>query len=376
MALAWPTHPIKYYLYLPQQSAIATRHINRKQYELTDHLGNVRVVISDAKHLDIRPTGYIDEPLITSYSNYYSFGMQMPSVNFSGSNYRYAFNGQETQTEITGSSSHMSAEFWMYDSRIGRRWNLDPKPNPSFSSYSCFESNPVLFADPYGDTIGISNAINDPVGMKALELFASSKEGYDELARYATKGQTIGSITFKKDGDLSDQIDLLINFTGDASKAGGQTGKTFDYDKTHVGALITVNVFKGKGWESDNETFNKLNTIAHEVFIHATSKSNDFLDDCIFNSSNIQKEVVRIMGLTSVHYDHESVRRAAIKAQTDKGSFLLSEYPWPSKGYSVLKTINQKQGWGFTNNEIMSKMWDYSGGLNIDPEDGTYKGGR
>jgi len=43
--------------------------------------------------------------------------------------------------------------YWEYDSRIARRWNLDPKPNASISQYSCFAGNPILYQDPKGDTI-------------------------------------------------------------------------------------------------------------------------------------------------------------------------------------------------------------------------------
>ena len=51
--------------------------------------------------------------------------------------------------------NHNSALYWAYDTRLGRRWNLDPKPNPNFSSYACFADNPVLHSDPLGDTIKI-----------------------------------------------------------------------------------------------------------------------------------------------------------------------------------------------------------------------------
>jgi RHS repeat-associated protein len=85
------------------------------------------------------------------------FGVTLTNRNFTSSSYRYGFNGQEKQTEITGNNSHYTAEFWMYDSRAGRRWNLDPKPNPSISSYATFANNPIWFSDPKGDTIVVDN---------------------------------------------------------------------------------------------------------------------------------------------------------------------------------------------------------------------------
>jgi hypothetical protein len=76
----------------------------------------------------------------------------MPGRRFSaGTNYRYGFNGQEKSTEIAENT--MTAEFWEFDTRIGRRWNLDPKPNISISSYTCFGNNPISYIDALGDSI-------------------------------------------------------------------------------------------------------------------------------------------------------------------------------------------------------------------------------
>ena len=40
------------------------------------------------------------------------------------SNYRYSINGQEKESELNENIT--TAEFWEYDSRIVRRWNVDP----------------------------------------------------------------------------------------------------------------------------------------------------------------------------------------------------------------------------------------------------------
>ena len=46
-------------------------------------------------------------------------------------NYRFGFNGQEKDDEIFGSTgTSYTAEFWQYDARIGRRWNVDPVDKP------------------------------------------------------------------------------------------------------------------------------------------------------------------------------------------------------------------------------------------------------
>lgn len=67
--------------------------------------------------------------------------------------YRFAFNGQEKDDEVAGAGNTMSAEFWEYDARLGRRFNLDPKPIPSISSYTCMLNSPIWLSDPFGDIV-------------------------------------------------------------------------------------------------------------------------------------------------------------------------------------------------------------------------------
>ncbi len=79
----------------------------------------------------------------------YAFGMPTPGRSYQSSNcYRYGMNGQEKDLEIFEGA--MTAEYWEYDSRTGRRWNRDPVVKPWESSYACFSNNPIWFADPNG----------------------------------------------------------------------------------------------------------------------------------------------------------------------------------------------------------------------------------
>ena len=84
--------------------------------------------------------------------DYYAFGMLLPGRNYNSNSYRFGFNGQEKDDEITGSTgSHYTATFWEYDTRTGRRWNLDPEPTIGISDYACFGDNPILYIDPLGN---------------------------------------------------------------------------------------------------------------------------------------------------------------------------------------------------------------------------------
>ena len=88
---------------------------------------------------------------VEKWSNYTAFGSPMPGRNYNSSNYRYGMNGQENDNEITGNvGTHTSAEYWEYDTRLGRRWNTDPIVKPWESPYATFRDNPILMADPSG----------------------------------------------------------------------------------------------------------------------------------------------------------------------------------------------------------------------------------
>ncbi len=82
--------------------------------------------------------------------DYYPFGMTMPGRNWISSvgGYRYSHNGHEKENEIFEGAQ--SAEYWMYDSRLGRRWELDPLAYEYQSPYAAFNNNPIYFSDPRG----------------------------------------------------------------------------------------------------------------------------------------------------------------------------------------------------------------------------------
>jgi RHS repeat-associated protein len=63
---------------------------------------------------------------ILSFSDYYPFGMQMVGRNDPGDGYRYGFQRQESDPEITGSKLHIAFTYRCHDVRLGRFWSIDP----------------------------------------------------------------------------------------------------------------------------------------------------------------------------------------------------------------------------------------------------------
>ncbi len=67
--------------------------------------------------------------------------------------YPFGFNGQERKDDYKGKGNHNHALYWEYDTRIGRRWNLDPVDQISISNYAVFANSPIWVVDPLGDRI-------------------------------------------------------------------------------------------------------------------------------------------------------------------------------------------------------------------------------
>jgi RHS repeat-associated protein len=91
---------------------------------------------------------------ITSYPDYYPFGMQMPDRKGGQNDYRFAFNGIEKDDEVKGGSgNHMNFGARAYDSRLGRWFSPDPKEYefPSWSPYNFAYNSPIAFSDPDGE---------------------------------------------------------------------------------------------------------------------------------------------------------------------------------------------------------------------------------
>jgi len=132
---------------------IAQRGVRR--YELSNHLGNVLVTVSDRRGMSLNPGGVIQfyEAEIVTATDYYPFGMQMQGRDFAGGmGYRWGFGGYEKDNELKNAGNHLSFNNFGYDPRTGRRWTMDKHSfkYTSISPYASLNNNPVIHADPDG----------------------------------------------------------------------------------------------------------------------------------------------------------------------------------------------------------------------------------
>ncbi|MBL7837812.1 MAG: hypothetical protein JNM67_09860, partial [Bacteroidetes bacterium] len=61
--------------------------------------------------------------------------------------YRFGFNTQEKDNEVAGKGNSYTAEFWQYDGRLGRRFNIDVALKPHISVYSSLSNTPISNVD-------------------------------------------------------------------------------------------------------------------------------------------------------------------------------------------------------------------------------------
>jgi hypothetical protein len=107
---------------------------------------------------------------------------QSQQVCSSPKNYRFGFNTQEKDDEVYGAGNLNTAEFWEYDTRLGRRWNVDQKPKVEESPYATFANNPILFTDVQGDS-----AVSDGKGGTAWEGNVTDQCGETFSGKYSVE---------------------------------------------------------------------------------------------------------------------------------------------------------------------------------------------
>jgi len=115
------------------------------------------------------PTAHIRSPqrsLPQAGTVYHSFGMLMQGRNYSGGvGYRWGFACKEKDNDIALDYLNFGAR--LYNARIGKWLSVDPLwyRYPSFSPFGYAVNSPIIFSDPDGRDIIITNsALNSPYG--------------------------------------------------------------------------------------------------------------------------------------------------------------------------------------------------------------------
>jgi RHS repeat-associated protein len=127
----------------------------KKRYEISDWLGNVRVVINDRKtpvNIGTTTVGY--KAQVVNVNDYYSYGSTINerTYDYSSTKFRFAFNGKELDNEVYGFGNFQDYGARMYNTRLGRFISADPiivfqKRYTWLSSYQFASDNPIKYID-------------------------------------------------------------------------------------------------------------------------------------------------------------------------------------------------------------------------------------
>lgn len=245
LASALPTQVYKVFADHSQDPQLV-RTVGNKDYELKDHLGNVRVVISDTKLLAYDGTSSFNTglqffPEVKNYTDYYAFGSPMPGRSYvSGDSYRYGFNGKENDNEVSGNGNTQDYGMRIYDTRLGRFFSVDPlrKDYPELTPYQFASNNPIQNIDFDGlegkpATKSNTGQLTDaqdrtylPDRANLLKPMSSkqlAKQIYENVMAGLGKGKSVGDIVENLEFKLTSYFtsNLILWGTG----TGGEKGK-------------------------------------------------------------------------------------------------------------------------------------------------------
>lgn len=239
------THTVKVRILLPGNtlSYTYTATGNQTINFTSNTTGNVTIEISSqitgSGTYSINPYIDIDNFNLSWDSAYTAY------VNTCGSypeNYKYGFNTQEKDNEIAGENNLYTAEYWEYDARIARRWNVDPVFKEFESPYACFGGNPIFFNDVFGDDIKPTNIKGKPTITANLLVRFDPRLGWSDQQK--------------------------MNYLNLIQTAITSTYGSLQYQGNNVKLNISVTMYNGSavyGENNDSKTSNSENTVLVDV---------------------------------------------------------------------------------------------------------------
>ena len=208
---ALPMQVHKVYTKMPEEEQYLVRLVGKKVYELKDHLGNVTVVVSDAKEPTTSGSAITGaEAKVVNYTHYYAFGMAMPGRQYSSDEYRYGFNGKEDDKETGWQDYGMR----IYNSRLGKFLSVDPlfKSYPFLTPYQFAGNTPIVAIDLDGLEPAWANDLWNST--KSLGNTVLKKVDAASAALQSAKGNSYGSRGSSALGTVGVGVDVKLALLG------------------------------------------------------------------------------------------------------------------------------------------------------------------
>jgi len=218
------------------------RNLGLKSYELSNHLGNVLVTVSDKKVYIMGPMGIVFEPEITTINDYYPFGSAMANRGYSSGAYRYGFNGQEKDDEVNGEGNSYEFKYRIHDARLGRFLSKDPISSsfPWNSTYAFAEGRVIQCMEYEG------------------------LEAWEATTKWASNSAELFGIYVAKKQNVSSKIkrtceDLAIGLIADFAKTQGYP--------------LNLKLLHGTQYNAQDKQFNNLAQYKNAAMKNSTAES-------------------------------------------------------------------------------------------------------
>jgi hypothetical protein len=256
-----------------------------KQYELSNHLGNVLVTVSDRK-LQVSSNSttveYYTADVVTA-TDYYPGGMEMPGRKYvaGSSSYRYGFQNQETDKELWGGA--IVYTYRVEDPRLNRFFSVDPLADdyPHNSPYA-FAENRLI------DGVELEGLEWKPTKDKKGTITGYNWVGYDgqgnpmkgSVASGTVHNSLTGSTSYytSDQKNLSGKIDIMTDHTR-PTKTNGWGG--YDYSNLYNYTFY----FTTRSLSNSTTEFNNYNVTQIHVDVWNVEEKTNFI------SGNTRSEV-------------------------------------------------------------------------------------
>ena len=177
-----------------------------RKYELTDHLGNVRVVIADQRIAVPDSSGQVVayyKPKVVGVYDYYPYGW----VKIRTGGYWFGANGGSLMESWDSTGGTYYTLFRMLDSRVGRWWGVEPRWEEyvEVSGYGVNANAPTIVAGWFGsDTLKLNQAngkVEAYIRSEGDDVFIIVDSTGREIKRLVLPENTLQRVKIEEYGD-------------------------------------------------------------------------------------------------------------------------------------------------------------------------------